>query len=285
MFSPGGITTVLVIRATRYLAPAHVGSATLLIVGGGLIRIFAGHVEVYAFLFVALAAYLWTALLYLCGRTSWPVPCLALGVAVWLHLSALCLIPSLVLLPWIKPPTVSIRRDLLRGVIGVALVSVPLLLFLLTMLLFGHLTDLTRAWSTALEIAGIGVDRAAVSRWLRGWSSGPSIGTDYVILSLPHLKYLINAAYVLAPALIPALLALAVLRPRSFVSTPVARFLFVAGLPLLAYSLVLRPVWGPFDWDVFAITAFFWTSLTQTLVSIPVLAAFLLALRWRFRRG
>ena len=93
----GALALLCVWRAGRYLAAGHGGAAALLILSGGLLRVIAGHVEVYGFLLAAAGAYLWSALAHLAGRTSWTTPCLALGVAAWLHPAALVLLPSLVL--------------------------------------------------------------------------------------------------------------------------------------------------------------------------------------------
>ena len=114
---------------------------------------------------------------------------------------------------------------------------------------------------------GRGDDASAPHRWVRGWGGAPSLGTDYVFLAPAHLKYLVNAFHLLCAWAVPALLLLAARRPRALLATPTARFLAVASLPLVVYALVLRPVWGPFDWDLFSLTALFVASLSAHLLA------------------
>ena len=117
----GALALLCVWRAGRYLAPGHGAGVALLILSGGLLRVFAGHVEVYGFLLAAAGAYLWSALAHLAGRASWTTPCLALGVAVWLHPSAVALLPSLVLLLHRTP----LPRPGRRIVLGLGLARCP----------------------------------------------------------------------------------------------------------------------------------------------------------------
>jgi hypothetical protein len=250
-------------RAGHYLAPGHGGGTALLILSGGLLRVFAGHVEVYGFLLAAAGAYLWSALAHLTGRSSWWRPCLALGVAVWLHPSALALLPSLVLLLRGTPLPQPARRILL----GLGLAALPWLLFLPLLAATGDRETLERAREVFLQVLGRSADPTALQRWVRGWGGGPSIGTDYVFLAPAHLKYLANAFHLLCAWAVPALLLLTVRRPSALIATPTARFLAVACLPLVGYALVLRPVWGPFDWDLFSLTALFVASLSAHLLA------------------
>jgi hypothetical protein len=71
---------------------------------------------------------------------------------------------------------------------------------------------------------------------------------------------------VLAPGALPVLVWFAWRNPRGFRATATARFLLAASLPLLVYALTLRPIWGPFDWDLFAITAFFLAALSAHML-------------------
>jgi hypothetical protein len=88
------------------------------------------------------------------------------------------------------------------------------------------------------------------------------------MLSLPHLKYLANAAFVLVPASLPAVLALfAVFRKRALSTGPL-RFLAVSTAGLLVSSVTVRPVWGPFDWDLFCATALFLTFLAGAALAL-----------------
>ncbi|TFG94811.1 MAG: hypothetical protein E4H11_06100 [Myxococcales bacterium] len=50
------------------------------------------------------------------------------------------------------------------------------------------------------------------------------------------------------------------------------RWLAMTALPLVVYALALRPFWGPWDWDLFALTA-----LLLACLCLPALAALRLA--------
>jgi hypothetical protein len=112
-----------------------------------------------------------------------------------------------------------------------------------------------RMTSRVVEVLGGNPDPTARRWWVRGFGGAPSVGTDVVLLSRAQLKYLANAAHILAPATLPVLVAFALAAPRRFVATPAAAFLGAAALPLTAYAFLLRPFWGPFDWDLFSLTA------------------------------
>jgi hypothetical protein len=248
-------------------APGFAGAIVLFVLSGGLIRVFAGHVEVYAPLLAAASGYLWAALAYLRQRAPWWAPALALGMTVWMHVSAVALVPSLLLLPWLVSERPREPRPVLRALTGAALSGVPVLVFLALLLVFGYREDVQRAADKALEVLGRSSELDATRWWVRGWGSYPSVGTDVVFLSWPHLKYLLNAAHLLAPATLPLLAGFAVARRRLLVQAPAARFLLAAAIPLVAYSCLLRPFWGPFDWDLFSLTALVLSLLAAHLVA------------------
>jgi hypothetical protein len=239
----------------------------LLVLSGGLIRVSAGHVEVYAPLFAAATGYLWAALAYLRGRAPWWAPALALGAALWMHLASAALIPSLLVLPWLTPERSGEPRPVLRSVAGAALAGAPIFVFLVLLIALGHGQDAWRAGDRALEVLGWSPDPDPKRWWVRGWGSYPSIGTDVIFLSRPHLKYLVNATYLLVPAALPLLAGFAVARRRLWTQAPATRFLVAAAAPLVAYACVLRPFWGPFDWDLFSLTALVLAVLAAQLVA------------------
>jgi hypothetical protein len=51
-------------------------------------------------------------------------------------------------------------------------------------------------------------------------------------------------------------LAWAALARRALLASRAARLLCVAAAPLVPYAFVLNPIWGPYDWDLFALLAF-----------------------------
>jgi hypothetical protein len=184
-----------------------------------------------------------------------------------MHVASVALIPSLLLLPWLASGSADEPRPILRSVAGATLSGIPILVFLALLLVFGHGEDVWRAGEKAIEVLGRSPEPDATRWWVRGWGSYPSIGTDVVFLSWPHLKYLLNAAYLLAPATLPLLVGFGVARRRLLVQAPAARFLLSAAIPLIAYSCLLRPFWGPFDWDLFSLTALVLSLLAAHLVS------------------
>jgi hypothetical protein len=253
----GGAMTWLLLRIARELAPGSAAAAiALLIFSGGFSRIFAGRIEVYAPLLVAVAAYLWAALRALRVARSLSLPALCLGVAIWLHAAAVLLGPSLLALGWLRPERRR-GRDAWREAAGVLLLAgAPLAVFLMIQGLVAGSTASLTALTRVLEILGRSDDTGAIRWWVRGWGGAPSIGTDVVWLSAAHLKYLVNASSLLIPACLPALLFLLVRRPRALVADATGRWLAIAALPLCLYATLLRPFWGPWDWDLFALTAF-----------------------------
>jgi len=64
----------------------------------GYIQLFFGYVEVYGFLTVGIAGYLWAALRHLQGRAPLWAPSLLLALTIAFHLSAAVLVPSLLVL-------------------------------------------------------------------------------------------------------------------------------------------------------------------------------------------
>ncbi|HEX5066206.1 MAG TPA: hypothetical protein VFY49_08840 [Myxococcota bacterium] len=246
----GALAVVVLHGVAGRLAPGRAGAALAWILSGGVLRVVAGHVEVYAFSLAALALYLHAALARLEGRGSFAAASLALGLAIWTHLSALLLMPSLLALSWLASRSLR-PRDL---AVGLALAALPCVLFLAWQLGIGvdGVTGLQRELARTLH-----GDQGSWSPrlWVRAWGETPTAVTDYAFASRAQLKYLANAAHLLVPGVLPVLLALALRGPRRLLDTPTARFLCAAAAPLAIYPFVLRPIWGPFDWDLFAVSA------------------------------
>jgi len=267
----GGIALLLSLQLGRSLAPEGRAGLAPAIVGllasGGILRIFAGHVEVYPTLLVGVIAYLWLSLERIAGRRSWLAPSLALGIAVWLHASALLLVPSLAWLPWLaREGSASTSTRCVEAVRSVALAAVPVLAFLAVMALLGRREEFEQAFALALNILGIQHDPSLIRRWVQGFGE-VSIGTDVSFLSWGQLKYLLNASFVLLPAALPCALWLALRAPSTLLKTPKAGFLIATCVPLLAYGLLLRACWGPFDWDLFSVGMFCFGCLLAHLLA------------------
>jgi hypothetical protein len=267
----GALAFAFVACASRYLAPTPGRRAFLVAfaLGGGTLRVFFGHVEVYAFVLACAGAYLWSALAYLDGRVRWPIPCLVLGTGVWMHLSFGFALPTLLVLSRLANPDRgrSLGAQLPRWIGGLALSSVPILAFLLFIWGTGHVDDLERAADKAVRILGFAPDaHVEGGSFVQLWGGTSTAGTDYVILSWPHLKYLVNDFFVLAPAAIPVLLCFGFFARRAFTATREALFLSSLCLCLGFYTIVVRPVWGPHDWDIFTLTAVCLATLSGLLL-------------------
>jgi len=266
----GAIAVAFLLRAARHLAPTDGARVAVvgLVLSGGLMRIFAGHIETYAPLLAAVSAYVWLALECLAGRRSLAAPCLALGVAICLHAVGACLVPSLLVLSALVPQS---RARPARTVVQMAvLTAAPTIILLSTIAFFAPARDFAMAWERVLLVLGQSSDPHAVRAWVRGWGGAPSIGTDVVWLSWPHLKYLVNAGHLLVPAALPTLLVLTLGAPRRLVASPIAVFLGAAAISGLIYATLLRPFWGPFDWDLFCLTWFMLALLAGHLLAVEL---------------
>ena len=222
-----------------------------LLLWGGMLRIFAGHVEVYAFLLVAVLAYLNSAIASLQGLRTHAAAIAWLGVAVWMHASAVLLLPGLLflLLTLPAPPRPS------RLVLSACLVLVPSALFLAASSLLIDGPDAALALGKIGQVVGLDPHERSISLWVRGWGMAPSVGTDVVFLSRAHLKYLANSFYLLHPCTAPLLVLAWLTAPRSFLATKQARFVAISSVLPLIYALLLRPMWGPYDWDLFSMSS------------------------------
>lgn len=246
----GAAAVLCLVRLAPYLAPTR-GRAAFVVAGvlsAGLLRVLAGHVEVYAFVLLAAGAYLWAACAHLRSRCGVGPPAFAFGIGLWLHASFAVLLPSLLWLVFREGDA------LRRGARAALLVAAPTLFFLAEMAAIGAWDDLRAAGEAALRIAGLREGAGLRQYWLRppGASAGP--GTEWVFLSAPHLRYLANASFLLVPVTLPALVAFAVARPRRLVATAESRLLALACAGAVPYAIALRPVWGPWDWDLFSLT-------------------------------
>jgi hypothetical protein len=267
----GAVAVGCLLGLGRSLAPDGVRGSVFasFVLCGGVLRVFAGHVEVYGFVIAAAAGYLWAASAFLRGRCGYPLPALVFGFGLWMHLSFAFLAPSLVLLPLLAENSGPQRLHSRQLATAFAASIAPMALFIFAMFAAGYSADINAAWTSVLSAAGLaepgGGQDAGRELWLRGWGQTPGVGTRYTILSWPHLKYLTNSFFLLAPAAIPLLFFLA-RSPKRFGATPQAVFLSVAALSTLTYSVVLRPIWGPYDWDLFSLTAVCVASLVAYLL-------------------
>ncbi len=268
----GAGTILLLARAARHIVPAGSGlgpAAAALILSTGLLRIFAGHVEVYPAFLMFACLYLWAALVHIETGGREVGAALACGVLVWVHMAGLFVVPSLLLLPRLVEPSMPIRAWAVRAARLLVIASLPSFAFLGLAYAFGAEADIMRAFDKVLQTLGQSADPNATSWWVRFSRDEPvaRLGIDYVFMSLAHLKYLANAYHLLAPGALLVIGLTLVARPWRLVGSAKARFLGVAALPMVAYSTLLRPFWGPFDWDLFAGAPFLIGALAAHLLA------------------
>ncbi len=248
------------------------GWIVALAVGTGLVRVFFGHIEVYPYVLAATGVYLYASVAHSQGRVGPAVVCFAYGVGVWVHLQFLFLGPSLLFVLFGRdvdarrmPATNEVVSRLTRGAV-VALA--PTIVFLVVLVLAGHAADLQPAvdkfvrWGTADEATGGDV-------WIRVFQAeGP--GTRYTLLSPEHVFYLANAFFIMAPVAPWLLGCLVAFERHVFVGDRDMRFLLAGLVPLGIYALMIRPVYGPYDWDLFSLTAM-WGGFTAGIALARVL--------------
>ncbi len=235
----GGLAVLATIRAARWLSPeGHARFAVpLLAFSGGVGAAVAGRVDLQPFLLASVGVYYALGLRHLATPAGPFGPAIALGVAIWLEPFALLLLPGLLVLLRDRPG---------QAALGLAAALAPLTIHVLYLLLFEP-----REYPASTVLwAALGGARG----WVRGSGIASDLGTDYVFLGVGHLKYLANAGFVLAGGSIAVALGLAVTRPaRSFASRPLS-FLLVSLAGLCIAAATTRPLWGPWDWELFATT-------------------------------
>ncbi len=204
-------------RLEEFLPAAARGRRTLLtalifgvLATQGYIQLFFGYVEIYSLSLAALALYLLAAAHFLLRPSPlWPAA-LALTAAVGLHLSALALVPSFLVLlaiAWLDPERRARRlRDTLLT--AVCFAALPLVLFLIG--------DDSSFVSTVVSLV----------RTVLG--SQPEVAHHY-FFSWPHLRDFVNEQFLIGPLalplFVPAAIA-AIVRPAS-PWRPVAFFIAV----------------------------------------------------------
>ena len=172
----------------------------LLILGQGYVQLFFGYVENYTFHTLAIGCYLWVALRFLAGRAPLILPAAVLVLALALHLSAVVLVPSFVVLALTALALPQRRRAAVRD------------LALGSFLLGG--TSLALSWlSPGYSLAGalVGVLKAV-------GTGATAAHSDYPLLSGLHFSDFLNEQLLIGPIalvlfLTAATVALA-LRPR-----------------------------------------------------------------------
>ncbi len=254
----GSLTLYLFVRIARELARTRAQAVLIvsLVLANGAARTFAGHIEVYGFVMLSVGAFVLAALRHLRGEVSWVWVALAFGAGLWVHIQYLFLIPSLMFVLSATPALqgAPFARHFARWSVAACVTFAPTLLFFAALLATGQGQDLVAAVEKMQAWSEVGPTEGHEA-WIRFWG-GDGAGTRYAIFSAAHTKYLTNSFFLLAPFTLP--LAFVTLRAKALLwdSAP-ARFFGSASATSLLYAFIVRPVYGPYDWDLFSLTAAF----------------------------
>ena len=189
----------------------------LLILGQGYIQLFFGYVENYTFHTLAVGCYLLVALRFLAGLAPLVLPAVVLVLALALHLSAVVLVPSFVVLTLTALAAPQRRRAAVRD------------LALGALLLGGTSLALSKS-SPGYSLVG------ALTRVLKAVGAGATAAhSDYPLLSGLHVSDFLNEQLLIGPIALVLFLtaAMVALAPRR---RPDGRALFACatGLGYLA---------------------------------------------------
>jgi hypothetical protein len=229
-----GMGFVFVI-ATVLLACRELGRRwpffVLLMVSGGFMQAFMGDVENYAGVMALCMIYIWVSREYLEDRLSVVTPSLVLGLAISMHLLALCMMPAHMLL-WIRAWRSSARRQVVASI--AVMITALLLVFIIAVY---HGLDYRNLHNSHFMGSG------------DGW-------TTIDMLAIPSLTYY-NAVTGLLFLLFPfwwvpiVLILTGNMRNDGF-----NRFLGAASVGFLAMAYGWRLGLGPyFDWNLVAVAA------------------------------
>ncbi len=228
--------------AARVLGKTGVERTIILgfLLSAGLIELFYGYVETYALLIPATLLYLVLGIQSIQGTRSLLLPSLVLGFLMAMHFAMVSLVPSLLILAWVRMKVHSGEVE-----------DVGKMRYLLAH--FGP-TLLTPA-VTILVLGIIGFDPVNYLSSSKGTHLLPFTGAltfhqHYRLFSLEHFSDVLNQYLLIAPA---AVMGIAFLGRRVFRMGDEPVYLMVATLVPFLFSFLANPEVGAFrDWDVFA---------------------------------
>jgi hypothetical protein len=198
-------------------------------------------------------------------------PALLLGIAIWVHLSAAFLVPSLIYLI-LHGALGRARKDLwLSSLKSVTSLAAPFAVFLFVMVLAGHLPRIQGQFHNLLGFMLVKKDPMVLPAIIPFFEPrifrffGNQV-IQYHFLSRNHLLFLLNSNFILSPFGLPCLgILFPVFIKRKWSPDPTLIFLLIASLFMLVYSMIIYPVYWAYDWDLFSMTAFCYTMLTAYL--------------------
>lgn len=260
-----GLATIACVGelAGRIAPPARRAAVAALLLCGGVSRLLFGHVEVYAFVLLGASAYLLVALRCLRGESGPALPALVLGLAAWVHPSLLALAPSLPLAARLGARSRGAATGWLRASAWLALAAAPTLLFLLGVLALAAPETQAQLRAGLAELTG---RSDAPTHWVLAPGATPGHATELALFSAAQLRFLANSFCILAPFAFPIVALHALRVPSSWWRRPELLLLATAAAGSALYALALRPMWGPYDWDLFSLTAFCFSTLAAGLL-------------------
>lgn len=249
----GGVFVATVVLLTALLARRQVDRllAASLVLTAGFVQLFFGYLESYTLMTAGLAVYLFLGLLCLAGRVGVVWPATALAASALLHPLALAAAPALavVVLDRWRRRSFTLGAGLRLALATTAGLVVPALLLVALFVGNGYTAE---RWEIARNQFG-GGDR----RTFKPLVAVSSPREYYPLLSLDHVRAIVNQQLLVAPLGWPLVVALlAARRPRGLWRDPRFAFLLLAAATTLAFSALWNPDLGARqDWDLLAIGA------------------------------
>ncbi|MEZ5357971.1 MAG: tetratricopeptide repeat protein [Candidatus Zixiibacteriota bacterium] len=241
----GGVTVFLLFTLARALTEDARQRLLVwcVLVFGGWLLLFFGYTENYPILWPFIIAYIYSSVLYLEKRAPLLIPAILLLLAVVIHLQALFIAPSLLVLLFARGRLAKFYHNN-RTLVWAAIVVV-----------FGAgIYNIVRLYTHSLEFM------LAVIPLFKGRPPA----ADYSLFSLPHIFDCLNQLLLLSPLLILFVVASGKWK-RPIFHSKADQFLGLSAIGGLIFLCTIDPKLGMGrDWDLFALAGFFpliWLSL------------------------
>lgn len=219
----------------------------------GTVAFFFGYVEAYQAVTVAILFYVIASLYYLRCKCSLLIPLSVFTLAVLLHLTALCLLPSLIFLLLYTGRNMFRKSEISRSIlialafcaVGYAVVSQS----------FVFLADYFKISDISPSIWYLSPERLIhyVGENLVPFTRSAVQPGGYTIYSAVHFSNVVNELLLVSPLLFPLMFVSIFPFARRFCKDDFMRFLIIASIPLLLLNLTFNPRIGAArDWDLFA---------------------------------
>jgi tetratricopeptide (TPR) repeat protein len=201
-----------------------------ILISMGSMQLFFGYVEHYSFLYLLTFAFILSALAYLEGKLGWLLPLVAFVLTCLSHVSALCLLPSLLYILAARPKDGKSSGTRKAFFVGAGLVFLAL----------GLAAYKYYSWTVPPVLVPLLADRYEAP--------------GYLLFSVPHIVDFLNQQLLTSPAgLIMVAAPLVCGLGASFLKNKIFRFLVLVGVSQLSVNFLLNPGLGASrDWDLFS---------------------------------